>query len=516
MIDLICIGETGSVVRLLPGVVAAGFRERGRYRFVPPPIEGAVLYVDEAPLELVDHVGRACWLWEPGFFAGQVVAELVGRSGKLLAEYRFDVAPDDSKLGADVFGQMLDELYAFDPALLLGTESAQGSIGVLGEMASPLLAYARLRRYGDALLVALQAVAAQPLTRLRRERALVPYHRVRRLDAASAKNLLRRPDTAGFLLGDGAPAGGAIPHFDVAHSSEGLDNSANRALTATLLAVRRRCVQVADSLVHMAAAEEEETRTPFGPRLARRLEFSSGLARSLTKVSRLAPFGAVRRPEVTAAGLNAISSHPAYARAYRFAWSILRPGVGGDTRDESLWLSPTWEIYERWCFARVAASLRERYRDVTWKMRSRGDSIRLTGKGSTIRIEASLQSCFPSEGTGKGRFRSVSMQLQPDMVITIETSGQRRMLILDAKYRTSRKNVLDAMRSAHLYQDALRWDGERAICSLLVVPRSGGAPWLEEPSFHMEHRVGVHVLAPDSSQAALGDLLDKWLALDSE
>jgi hypothetical protein len=104
------------------------------------------------------------------------------------------------------------------------------------------------------------------------------------------------------------------------------------------------------------------------------------------------------------------------------------------------------------------------------------------------------------------------MQLQPDLLITMESGEAQRMLILDAKYRTSRQNVLDAMRSAHLYQDALRWKGERASCSLLLVPKGGGAPWLEEPDFHRAHRVGVHELSPSSPPSALDGLLSRWFA----
>lgn len=514
MADLRCIDQADAILELHPGTVTAGFRELGVYHFFAP-IERVALYIDEAPVEPVRVEGAEGWRWQPGFYAGRVLAELVDGTGQRIAEYWLDVGPDQSKLGADVFIQMLDDLYAFDPELLLGTEAAQASIGVSGEVASPLLAYARLRRYGDALLTGLKAVAKQPLTRLRSERALIPYHRVRRLDAASARNLLRRPDTAALLRGEGALSAGAVPLFDVVHSIDDLDNPANRAMAAVLLAVRRRCVQVSDALRDMAAREEEAgTRTPLKPRLARKLEFLSGLAGKLAKLSRLDPFVSVSRAEVTAAGLNAISAHPGYARAYRFAWSVLRPGVAGDSRNESLWLSPTWEIYERWCFTRVAASLRERYGDLTWEMQRpgvRSDCIRLMGKGPNTRIEASLQRCFPSAGATKEGLQSVSLQLQPDLLITVELGNDRRMLVLDAKYRTSRQNVLDAMRSAHLYQDALRWDGERAVCSLLLVPKGGGAPWLEEPDFHVAHRVGVHVLAPDSTATELDLLLDRWL-----
>lgn len=514
MADLRCIDQAGAVLELHPGAVTAGFRELGVYHLFAP-IDGVTLYIDEAPVETVQVDRTRAWRWQPGFYAGQVLAELVAVTGQRIAEYWIDVGPDQSKLGVDVFSQMLEELYAFDPELLLGTEAAQASIGVSGEVASPLLAYARLRRHGDALLAGLKAVAKQPLTRLQRERALVPYHRVRRLDAASARKLLRRPDTAALLHGEGGLSASAVPLFDVVHSVDDLDNPANRALVAALLAVRRRCVQVSDSLQDLVVREEEAgTRTPLKPRLARKLEFLGGLAEKLGKLSRVDPFNSACRAEVTAAGLNAISAHPAYARAYRFAWSILRPGVAGDSRNESLWLSPTWEIYERWCFTRVAATLQDRYRDLTWEMHrpgSRSDPIRLVGTGPGTRVEASLQRCFQSAGANKSGLQSVSLQLQPDILITAESGEDRRMLILDAKYRTSRQNVLDAMRSAHLYQDALRWDGQRAACSLLLVPRGGGAPWMEEHDFHLDHRVGVHVLAPDSAPTALNLLLDKWL-----
>lgn len=515
MVVLRCIDHTGIVSELRPESVATGFRERGCYQFFTS-IDGASLYIDEAAAEPIVVEGVQGWRWQPGFYAGLVVAELVASTGQRLAEYRIDVAPDHGKLGADVFNGMLDELYAFDPALLLGTEAAQASIGVMGDVASPLLAYARLRRFGDALLKGLKAVADQPLTKLRRERALVPYHRVRRLDAASARNLLRRPETAAFLLGKSNLAEGAAPLFDVVNSIDDVDNPANRALTATLLAVRRRCVQVADALQDMAAGEEYAgTHTPLQPRLARKLEFLAGLAEQLSKVSRLDPYASVSRAEVTAAGLNAISAHPTYARAYRFAWSALRPGVAGDDRTESLWLSPTWEIYERWCYARVTHYLRDRHPELQWSMHysgTQGDCIRLVGTSPSLRIEAWLQRRFRA-GDGKAAgFRSISGVLVPDLLITVEAGDVRQMLVLDAKYRTSRSNVLDAMRSAHLYQDALRWNEDRPVASLLLVPRGGGAPWLEAPDFHAAHRVGVHVLSPDSPPSLLDALLGRWLA----
>lgn len=519
MITLRCIDQEGIVSELRQDIVATGFRERGCYYFFTA-LDGASLYIDEAPAEQVQVDGADGWRWQPGFYAGRVVAELISSARQCVAEYLIDVAPDDSKLGKDTFEDMLDDLYRFDPALLLGTEIAQASIGVLGEVTCPLLHYARLRRYGDALVSALREVAVIPLTQLKRERVLIPYHRVRRLDSASARRLQRRHETAAFLYERAEPAEGTIPLFDVMHSIDDLDNPANRALTATLLAVRRRCVQVADEFRAMAMREQEAaTRTPLQPRLGRKLEFLGKLVEKLGATLRLEPYVSINRPEVTAAGLNAISAQPCYARAYRFAWCALRSGVGGDDRPESHWLSPTWEIYERWCFKHVVSSLRMRYQDLQWSMHypsARSDHITLVGYGSGVRMEAWLQPRFlagdiPSGDNKSSRFRSISGELHPDLLITVETGEERKMIVLDAKYRTTRSNVLDAMRSAHLYRDALRWDGVQPNCSLLLVPRGGGAPWLEDPAFQSVHHVGVCVVAPGTDAVELTHLLERLL-----
>lgn len=515
MVALRCIDQVNVSHELLPGVTASGFRELGTYFFVAP-LDDVELYIDEAPAEAVQIEGQSGWRWTPGFYAGVVVAELLSSGGQRLAEYRLDVAPEGSKLGEGVFHTLLEDLRALDPALLLGTEAAQASIGVSGEVTSPMLAYARLRRYGDALQAALRAVIARPLTRLQRERVLVPAHRVRRLDAASAVGLLRRPATVAYLNGEIGDLDVRAPLFEMTRSSDTVDNPVNGALAAVVLSVRRRCQQVADALAALAREDEQAgTRTPLQPRLGRKLAYLEGLSHALTRLLRGAPFASITRAEVTAAGLNAISAHPAYARAYRFAWSSLRGGVAGDLADEHAWLSPTWEIYERWCFAQVSQCLREHRPDLHWKTHyptTRNDCIRLVGTGTGVQMEAWLQRRFRAGDSAPAGFRSISAELHPDIVIAVDDHGSRKLLVLDAKYRTSRTNVLDAMRSSHLYQDALRWDEARPVCSLLFVPRGGGAPWLEVSDFHANQHVGVQPLAPET-RAGLSALLTRWLAI---
>jgi hypothetical protein len=90
-------------------------------------------------LERARHEAFDAWRWEPGFYAGKVIAELVDTSGKVVASYHFDVAPDQNKLGEVSFAAMLDELLAFDTRLLLGNEYAQLEVGHEGRTSNPHL-----------------------------------------------------------------------------------------------------------------------------------------------------------------------------------------------------------------------------------------------------------------------------------------------------------------------------------------------------------------------------------------
>jgi hypothetical protein len=512
MITLICTDQASVQFQLVPGEFCSGFREMGVYEFSSLPT-GASLYIDDELIEPVNTLDGPRLQWQPGFYAGAVSAEVLDSAGICLSAYRIDVSPDDSKLGADLFQRMLDEIRQFDPALVLGAEAAQAHIGVAGEVSTLLLQYARLRHHSDALLKSLHSVASRPLTRLRYEYQRVPLQRIRRIDPGSARRLMRHPEISAVLRKSPALGARSSP-VEVMQSFEDLDNPANRALATSLAAVRLRCSAIANGLRHLAITEREAgARTRLVQRVGRKLIFLEELDARLRGLAKLPPFVTVSRAEVSAAGLTAVSAQPTYARAYRLGWASLRPGVADLDQDESLWLSPTWEIYERWCFIRVVGSLRKLFPRLDWSCRRQPalDVIHYVGKSDGVQIEAALQRTFRSAGNVTAGLCSVSLQLQPDIVVTAYIRGERRMLVLDAKYRTTRKNILDAMRSAHQYQDALRWDGRRPDCTLLLIPRGGGVPWLEDETFHQAHRTGVHILTPGQPASELEGMLSYWI-----
>jgi hypothetical protein len=499
MADIRCVDKQGSEFTVSPEALASGFMERGTYYFEIIP--ESRLFVDDEPLESSHHEAFDAWRWEPGFYAGKVIAELVDSGGKVLATYHFDVAPDQNKLGETSFAAMLDELLAFDARLLMGNEYAQLEVGREGLTSNPHLQYARLKRYGPALLAAFNEVLRKPLTRLHRERTLRPAHQLRRVDRQTLRRAWQDPAAMALLYNlERANASVEVLHFDVPTVFENLDNPANQALAVVLGEILRRSRHVIAALQKIIDGEGDTgARSALAPRLGRRIEFLEGLHRDLRKIQRKEPFGSLRQPQISAAGLNAISAHPAYARVYRHGWYVLRPGIDGSSEGERLWISPTWEIYERWCYLQVVAMMKSIYPDLQWCDRWPGtslDYIRCTGRGIDTQVDVWLQvNCPAFDQPASHGFSSISGARYPDIVVTVESPAGSSFIVMDAKYRVERKWVLEGMVSAHLYRDCLRWRGRKPNLSILLVPRAGGAPLLETMTYQQANGVGVAVLS---------------------
>lgn len=514
MATISCICSEGVRFDVTPHTLTGGFSELSTYHFIAQ--KDWVLYVDDVRLESVNWQGETAWRWKPGFFAGEVMAELFNEHQERIGIYRLDVSPDSKKLGSDTFASMVNEILDFDPALLFGTEDAQVSIGAEGAITSPHLQYSRLRRYGDRLVEGLQQITKKPLTTLQRERALVSAHAVKRMDATTIRKGFSSPGGRALLHPEVSekPALNTI-RFDVSSAYEELDNAANQAVGLILSEVMRRCKKVSVALSVLAEREDlSDTRSPLAPRLNRRLEYLRSLLIRLERVNNQKPFRGISARRLSSAGLNAISSHPAYSRAYRFGWFILRPGVLGQLDDESLWISPTWEIYERWCYAMVVQQLQKLFPDFDWIRRpnAKVDQILWRGTRGELSLDVWLQvSCPAVDKTPYKGFQSLSRRRIPDIVITMNSPAGHRFIVLDAKYRSSRFGVLDAMESAHLYHDSLRWNGRSPDAVLLVIPRGGAVPALESLDFQSLNGVGVAVLGSLENSIEIGKRLKALL-----
>jgi hypothetical protein len=102
---------------------------------------------------------------------------------------------------------------------------------------------------------------------------------------------------------------------------------------------------------------------------------------------------------------------------------MLRPGIDGVDPDERAWLSPTWAIYESWCYVEVAKWLRTKVPDLSRVLTASAGvtaDFALAGTdNSGRRFQLLLQPRFPAgDQTANAGFRSVSGQRFPDIVLT--------------------------------------------------------------------------------------------------
>jgi len=484
--------------------VNVGFEELSEARLRVPDGGPWSFRIDDEPLAQQAGV----WIWRPGFFAGEVTAELVGPDGATTAKYLLDVSPDTSKLGRQRFQELLDEVISEDPVLIAGSEPATLLLGAENPLDDPLLAlasFSRLRLHAASFIRAVREAGRQPRTAIRTARAAVELHRVRRVDVHSVRALARTAAVAlvndGALVDPGCAADGRV-RVDVPVRALDVDCSANRCVVAIIQLVRQRVRSVREWLVAVQSrGDPGETRTSLGARVPHRLAILERIDADLWRVLREDPWRRVARPEITAAGLNALAADPRYARVHQLGWKALRIGIGGATLEERLWMSPTWEIFERWCFVRLARLVRDRFTDFVWTRESRPANAAnalaaWVGRKSGAKLTVLLQPRFPSwDQPAPASFRSVSRERYPDVVLAAEWGTTRRFVVLDAKYRRTRDAVLDAMASAHIYRDSLRWHGVRPELSLLIVPAPPGASWLLEDAFQTTERVGAFALA---------------------
>lgn len=467
-----------------------GFVEAVQYLFRKPGASWQLRIDDEL---IPDAAEPGCWLWSPRFFAGEVRAEFV--CGRLVVAVSIDVAPDPAKLGRETFTAMLRELWAADPALVIGNEPATRQIGELGANDDPWLQFERFRRYVPEFLEAARSIRTRPRHSLRARRTSVGLHQVRRVDRRTASVLSRNP-AAGLLLGR-EDVGSTSLRLDVPVVEETLDCAANRAMLALGLALIRRGRALFARLQENVEQERvSETETPLGSRWPVRRATLLALVEDLKALLRLTPFADASNGEITAAGLTAVVADPAYARAWNRGWRALRFGIESSPTAERLWISPSWAIYERWCLLQLGRTL-ARECD-TWQWHFEAASLRWTGVRGEATAALEYQPTFRSMAEGATALRSISRQREPDLLLTVVRAqgDQAQFVVFDAKYRVSRANVLDAMSSAHIYRDSLRIGQVRPRASFLLVPAGGGAPWLEQQGFQAEHEVGVVPMAP--------------------
>ncbi len=349
--------------------VNSGFSERQEVTFLGPACPDCQLLVDDVPLTPVaDSHGE--WKWTPGYYAGEVDVEMRNAKNKPVGRWRLDVYPDPNKVSHEVFQQMLKEILCYNRALAIGQEPAQRQFGTLDEFDNPIIEFYRLRSRAEHINRSLSSVNREPVQTLHPRRHLTLPHLVRRTDRQSVRAALQQP----VLLA----IAGVLPREQVSFTQPPVvdtpaveyhyDNPANRCLFYMLQQLQRQCSKLMKELQEDVEKENSpETETALAPRWPVWEKELGQLDQCLERASRQLPFRDVTRPEVTAAGLNAVAAHPLYAQFWRVGWEALRRGIAGQEPVDWLPLNPTWGIYERWCFVKISRWVSEQlFPEMDW------------------------------------------------------------------------------------------------------------------------------------------------------
>ncbi|MEJ5028440.1 DUF2357 domain-containing protein [Comamonas sp. MYb69] len=447
---------------------------------------GTRIYVDD--VELIKDLS-GLHKWRPSFYAGQVALEVVAPGER--ACYFLDVSPTSSKSGQAAYEEMISDIRAFDQSLLNGTSSASmefGHSGRTGRYELDIL-LSRLRVHGPKFLNTVESIANSPHRALAAEARRLPLSRVRRLHPSSLQD--RR--LASLALGY-AQAIDAVDSLQVNSqtSAPTFDTPANRALLSLLRRFRAAVTAMQDCVRDLKLGSPREEQIL---RIERRLEDLHKLEiRSHTLLIGTL-FSEVSSSETTSAGLTQIAALPTYSRAYRIGCRALDTGIQGDNSADKLHIPPSWGIYETWCFIQVVQAVRE----ITQKQAIEANAITVAAErcisfsldnGSSL--EVLFQATFPSLKPSSKRLGwSLSKERRPDLILVYHCKGERQTFVLDAKWRSGRSNVLDAMESAHIYHDALRMDNRAPTFSLLLLPGASEVPEFEAIEFIQTHAIGA-------------------------
>ena len=489
-------GEPPSVSeRYGSGTLIQGLQERVAFAFAVHKAAHARVFIDD--IEIYPRAGGR-YEWTPSFIAGRVEV-VICQTTRPDAIFHLEVDAAESKLAAGQYDLMADEIQRHRAALLLDNTAALREFGTDAQNCKfeALIRLARLYRYAPAFLKQVEKISFRPHKMIQPISRSIPLAQVKRLTPAS----LRDPRIAHFandpavaaesLSSTWVNATGLMPTFD---------SPSNRALKSLMT---RMAAQISTLMVNVQQGrlggdkEEQEQRRPY------REQQLQHLLKQINGLLRAEPFSSVSRVETTAASLIQISAQPEYSSAYRNGMRALWLGFEGSNMRDHLPVKPTWGIYEAWCFVRLLASLSQRFDGAVWKSIVDGAikadesyTISLGGANLELHFQASFSPV--SSNTARQAGWSLSRQRYPDIIAVLRQGDHSEFVVLDAKYRRHRSNVLDAMESAHIYHDSLRIGTRRPEFCALLLPAEADVIHLEDADFLTEHRVGtISEFCPD-------------------
>jgi PD-(D/E)XK nuclease superfamily protein/uncharacterized protein DUF2357 len=438
-------------------------------------------------------------------WAGRTVLTLEG--GPDTETIRLDIDPHRRKLGPGAWEAMIRELCEVSASLPWGL-SPGGAGGRTTPDALANVHPAIIEQELPAFQRLLRQLLADPPTTTLRIRTVRPLELSRRLDLHTMRWLSRRPlELAGVrgLATDDQPADPRAL-ADQPEALVTLDHPVTRYVAHLLERVRRRLAATALSLRSSAKhGVPDPAATSYARQLAENVEAAAG---AIQAVQRAPLFRTVKPEPLNDSVIQSLPDHPLYAAIHRIGRRLLQPGLAYAPGEElQSALKHSYDLFELMVLYRLVKAIDEglptswsKAREAKVRRLPREDrpadrsAWRWEGPGE-CQLELHYQPLFRSAVAppDSHHFSSLSAQGVPDYVLVLRRAGVvASWLLLDAKYRSGRQSIHDALGDMHRYRDSLRLAGSRAAGAYIIVPAlAAEAALYGQPGYIGAHSLGA-------------------------
>jgi hypothetical protein len=464
---------------------------------------------------------RVEWEWKIDFYAGEIGVDLLVGNRPLQSMF-WDVRPHPGKLGRDAYRELIADLWARADNVIFGATAAQRSVAEADVCTPPIGRLAMLQASIRDLERCFATIALSPNRRLVAEREARPLDRARRIDAKAFRGIVKSP-SALAAMGLIEQSGTRVlerPTVDHPRREHTFNTPPNRHVSALLRRMQSQCRDLYSALANLASVSGDDADAQ-GRALALGRE-AEELRLRLHRLSCADFLDNVQAASGDTAAMIAVAKDPAYSRFDRLASRVLRPRLSlGEAPSEKLWLRRTYELYECWCFFCVAESLAKALGDCQWRssvgpvegslFADLPNGCHIEGKFQDLRVRLTYQPTFlayrPSYDNGTLPY-SISGERRPDLVLSIDNGSKTVMVVLDAKYRSRREGIHEALADMHVYRDSLKVSGGGAklLAAYILTPAHDAdtAVYFTD-QYRQRYRIGGFDLAPnhDGQAAAL-------------
>lgn len=324
-----------------------------------------------------------------------------------------------------------------------------------------------LRIHLDSLNAAVQYINSSARRTLVREDAVTPIHRVRGSSAGATRAVVRGVGFGDFQWIPGI--GPVRSQIQVSRAFESLDTLEHRWIRSRLKFVHARLLELeAEQAARVRRSMERTGKRP--PRLGAEFSEIGGL-KELVEQLLLSPVISSATIDVPASATSLqLQSAIGYSQAYRIL-SVLSAALASDDGSDQYSTSDLNELYETWCFLKVAqvtAELLGAEVDFSELIPTDSAGLRFTLRKGLSR-SVKLSGKFVQAALAYNPAFDVPTGIQkPDVVLRVVASGGVDVMIaLDAKYRVDGSSEyikqfgapgapIDAVNQLHRYRDAIQ------------------------------------------------------------